>query len=42
MGKGHECHFRRSKHGEGILKRYIRHPNVSNEPRDVYCYAITR
>jgi ribosomal-protein-alanine N-acetyltransferase len=27
---------------EGILRRYIVHPNVSDEPRDVYCYAITR
>jgi RimJ/RimL family protein N-acetyltransferase len=27
---------------EGILKRYIAHLNVSDEPRDVYCYAITR
>src|SRR5574341_1103293 len=22
---------------EGILRRYIMHPNVSNEPRDCYC-----
>ena len=27
---------------EGVLKRYILHPNVSDEPRDVYCYAVTR
>jgi [ribosomal protein S5]-alanine N-acetyltransferase len=27
---------------EGVLKRYIAHPNVSEEPRDVYCYAFTR
>lgn len=27
---------------EGILSRYILHPNVGDEPRDVYCYAISR
>lgn len=27
---------------EGTLRRFVRHPNVSDEPRDVYCYAITR
>jgi ribosomal-protein-alanine N-acetyltransferase len=27
---------------EGTLRRYVRHPNVSDEPRDAYCYAITR
>lgn len=27
---------------EGILRRYIMHPNVSNEPRDCYCYAIVK
>jgi [ribosomal protein S5]-alanine N-acetyltransferase len=24
---------------EGILRRYILHPNISSEPRDAYCYA---
>ncbi|MFC1996581.1 GNAT family N-acetyltransferase [Chloroflexota bacterium] len=24
---------------EGILRRYIVHPNISNEPRDCLCYA---
>jgi RimJ/RimL family protein N-acetyltransferase len=27
---------------EGTLRRYVHHPNVSTEPRDAYCYAITR
>jgi RimJ/RimL family protein N-acetyltransferase len=27
---------------EGRLKRYIVHPNVSDEPRDVFLYAVTR
>ena len=27
---------------EGLLKRYIMHPNVSPEPRDSFLYAITR
>ena len=27
---------------EGILRRYIVHPNISDEPRDSYCYAIVR
>lgn len=27
---------------EGILRRYILHPNVSNIPRDSYLYAITK
>ena len=27
---------------EGVLKRSILHPNISDEPRDAYCYAITR
>jgi [ribosomal protein S5]-alanine N-acetyltransferase len=27
---------------EGCLRQYIIHPNVSNEPRDVYLYARTR
>jgi [ribosomal protein S5]-alanine N-acetyltransferase len=24
---------------EGIMRRYIIHPNISNEPRDSYCYS---
>ena len=27
---------------EGRLGRYVLHPNVSDEPRDVYCYAAIR
>jgi len=27
---------------EGVLRRYAMHPNVSDEPRDVYLYARTR
>ncbi|HYH85302.1 MAG TPA: GNAT family N-acetyltransferase [Pyrinomonadaceae bacterium] len=27
---------------EGVLKRWTMHPNVSDEPRDVRCYAVTR
>ena len=27
---------------EGLLRRYILHPNVSDEPRDVYLYAIVK
>ena len=27
---------------EGILRRSILHPNVSPEPRDSYCYSITK
>jgi [ribosomal protein S5]-alanine N-acetyltransferase len=27
---------------EGILKRYLLHPSTSPEPRDAFCYAITR
>jgi ribosomal-protein-alanine N-acetyltransferase len=27
---------------EGILRRYIVHPNVSDEPRDSYIYAIVK
>ncbi len=27
---------------EGILRRWIVHPNVSTTPRDVYCYAWIR
>lgn len=27
---------------EGILRRQIIHPNISDEPRDVYCYSIVK
>jgi RimJ/RimL family protein N-acetyltransferase len=27
---------------EGILQRYVLHPNISREPRDARCYAITK
>ena len=27
---------------EGVLRRYMVHPNIAEEPRDVYSYAITR
>jgi len=27
---------------EGLLRRYTMHPNFSDEPRDCYCYAITK
>jgi len=27
---------------EGLLRRYVLHPNISNEPRDVYLYSIVR
>ena len=27
---------------EGTLRRWIHHPNVSDEPRDCYCYAIVK
>ena len=27
---------------EGVLKRWSLHPNISAEPRDSYCYAITK
>lgn len=26
---------------EGVLKKWLVHPNISSEPRDCYCYAIT-
>lgn len=29
-------------HQEGILKKWSLHPNVSDVPRDCYCYAKTR
>jgi RimJ/RimL family protein N-acetyltransferase len=27
---------------EGILRRCVIHPNVSDDPRDVYCYSIVK
>lgn len=27
---------------EGILRRYIMHPNISDAPRDCYCYAVVK
>jgi [ribosomal protein S5]-alanine N-acetyltransferase len=27
---------------EGLLRRFILHPAVSNEPRDCYCYSIVK
>ncbi len=27
---------------EGILPSKISHPNLSDEPRDVYCYSIVK
>lgn len=27
---------------EGVLRRWSVHPNISPEPRDSYCYAITK
>lgn len=27
---------------EGVLKRWSVHPNISEEPRDSFCYAITK
>ncbi len=27
---------------EGILRRFILHPNISNEPRDCFCYSIVK
>jgi len=27
---------------EGVLRRYILHPNISDKPRDVYMYAVVR
>ena len=27
---------------EGLLRKYIIHPNISNEPRDSYIYAIVK
>jgi ribosomal-protein-alanine N-acetyltransferase len=27
---------------EGVLRRFIVHPNISDEPRDSYCYSIVK
>lgn len=27
---------------EGILRRFANHPNISDEPRDCYCYSIVK
>ncbi len=27
---------------EGLLRRYVLHPNISDEPRDVYLYAVVK
>jgi len=27
---------------EGVLRRWIIHPNIDVVPRDCYCYAITK
>lgn len=27
---------------EGLLRRYVSHPNLSDEPRDVYLYAVVK
>ena len=27
---------------EGVLRRWIMHPNRSDEPRDCYCYSMTK
>jgi RimJ/RimL family protein N-acetyltransferase len=27
---------------EGLLRKYIMHPNVSKKPRDVYCYSLIK
>jgi [ribosomal protein S5]-alanine N-acetyltransferase len=27
---------------EGVLRRWIMHPNISEEPRDCYCYALIK
>jgi RimJ/RimL family protein N-acetyltransferase len=27
---------------EGILRRCIIHPNISDDPRDVYCYSVVK
>lgn len=27
---------------EGVLRRFVMHPNLGPQPRDVYCYSVTR
>jgi ribosomal-protein-alanine N-acetyltransferase len=27
---------------EGVLRRWSVHPNISEEPRDSYCYSIIK
>jgi [ribosomal protein S5]-alanine N-acetyltransferase len=27
---------------EGVLRRYVLHPSLSNEPRDCYCYSLVK
>jgi [ribosomal protein S5]-alanine N-acetyltransferase len=27
---------------EGVLRRWLIHPNISKEPRDCYCYAVSK
>ncbi len=27
---------------EGILRRWLIHPDISDEPRDCYCYAVVK
>jgi [ribosomal protein S5]-alanine N-acetyltransferase len=27
---------------EGVLRRWLIHPNVAKEPRDCYCYAVSK
>lgn len=27
---------------EGVLRRWIMHPNISTEPRDSFCYSLTK
>jgi RimJ/RimL family protein N-acetyltransferase len=27
---------------EGVLRRWVAHPNISDEPRDAFCYSIVK
>jgi ribosomal-protein-alanine N-acetyltransferase len=29
-------------HREGVLKRWLIHPNIAKKPRDCYCYAVSK
>ncbi|MBD2497009.1 GNAT family N-acetyltransferase [Nostoc sp. FACHB-280] len=29
-------------HREGVLRRWFIHPNIAKEPRDCYCYAVSK